>query len=74
MIPIEKDRGGVWLTVLGLVTATSAIVITSECTTTDPSGRSRPPANAAWLAAPATPSAIASKSDASASEESLIAR
>jgi len=64
MIPTKKNRRGVWLTVLGLVTATSAIVVTSECTTPGSAGNSRQPANAAWLTAPATPPAIAPPPDA----------
>jgi len=62
MNPLKKNDGGVWLTVLGLVTATSTIVITSECTTPGASRGGREPAtvaSAAWLAAPATPPAIA---------------
>jgi len=59
MIPTKKNGRDVWLTFLGLVTATSAIVVTSECTTTESGGNSRQPANVAWLAAPATPPAIA---------------
>jgi len=59
MIPTKKSGGGVWLSVLGLVTATSAIVVTSECTTTESAGTSRQPTNAGWLTAPATPPAIA---------------
>jgi len=59
MIPAKKNEGSVWLTVLGLVTATSAIVITSECCTATESSRGgRKPATAAWLTAPATPPAI----------------
>ena len=63
----NEIRKSIWLTVLGVVTATAAIITTSECTTTGATTRSTKgadPETGAWLTAPPTPQAIAAPNGA----------